>query len=52
MTGRASVAQPMCNTLQVDIGKARKLLGWTPPASMTDELARTARWFLDGCPET
>lgn len=52
LLGRASVAQRLCSSLGVDIGKARKLLGWTPPASVTDELARTARWFLDGCPET
>ncbi|MCD0422651.1 NAD-dependent epimerase/dehydratase family protein [Rubrivivax sp. JA1024] len=50
--GQSAAAQRLCSSLQVDIGKARRLLGWTPPHSVDDQLARTARWYLDRSPET
>ena len=36
----------LCGSLQVDIGSAERLLGWTPPVSVDEELSNTARWFL------
>jgi nucleoside-diphosphate-sugar epimerase len=35
----------LCGSLQVDISHAQQVLGWTPPSSIEEELARTARWF-------
>lgn len=46
LLGRAPVAQRLCGSLQVDIGKARDLLGWTPPVTVDDALRKTARAFL------
>jgi UDP-N-acetyl-alpha-D-quinovosamine dehydrogenase len=47
LLGRASLAQRLCGSLQMDIGKTRTLLGWTPPVSVDAALAKTARHFLD-----
>lgn len=41
LLGRQSVADRLCQSLQVDIAKARKLLGWTPPFSVAQGLAAT-----------
>jgi nucleoside-diphosphate-sugar epimerase len=42
MVGKRDVAQRLCGNLQVDISKARSLLGWTPPISVADGLKATA----------
>lgn len=42
LLGRGDVAQRLCGNLQVDISKARRLLGWTPPFSVEDGLKATA----------
>jgi nucleoside-diphosphate-sugar epimerase len=34
LIGKKEIAQRLCGSLQVDISKARKLLGWTPPLSV------------------
>ena len=46
LAGRHAVYERLCGSLQIDVSQARRLLGWTPPRSVDDELARTARWFL------
>ena len=46
MIGRPSIAQRLCGSLQVDIGKAKELLGWSPPVSMDEGLRRTAEHWL------
>ncbi|MHB1228187.1 MAG: UDP-glucose 4-epimerase family protein [Desulfurivibrionaceae bacterium] len=46
LMGKDDLAQRLCGSLQVDISKAKKLLGWAPPVSMNDSLAKTARHFL------
>jgi nucleoside-diphosphate-sugar epimerase len=48
--GKGGVARRLCDSLQVDIGKTRRLLGWTPPVGVDEALRRTARDFneLDG----
>jgi len=38
LAGKRDVAQRLCGNLQVDITKARSLLGWTPPISVADGL--------------
>jgi nucleoside-diphosphate-sugar epimerase len=40
--GKKSVAQRLCGNLQVDITKARILLGWEPPFSVEQGLKSTA----------
>jgi nucleoside-diphosphate-sugar epimerase len=39
--GKRDVAQRLCGNLQVDITKARTLLGWIPPFSVSEGLKRT-----------
>jgi nucleoside-diphosphate-sugar epimerase len=38
--GKEAMAQRLCGNLQVDISKARKVLGWTPPVSVEEGLRR------------
>ena len=40
MLGRSSIATRLLGDLEVDIGKARDRLGWTPPFGMAEELRR------------
>lgn len=47
LLGKRAVAQRLCGSLQVDIGKARRLLGWTPPVTVDEGLRRTAAHFLE-----
>jgi nucleoside-diphosphate-sugar epimerase len=42
MVGKQDVAQRLCGSLQVDIEKTRRLLGWTPPVSLDEGLRRAA----------
>lgn len=47
LLGRPDMAQRLCGSLQVDIEKTRRLLGWTPPVSVDMALYKTARHFLE-----
>ena len=38
LLGRSAVADRLCGSLQIDIGKARRLLGWTPPVLVREGL--------------
>lgn len=40
LLGKGEVAQRLCGNLQVDISKARSLLGWAPPVSVDEGLRR------------
>ncbi|MEO6320465.1 MAG: hypothetical protein ABIR56_07290 [Polaromonas sp.] len=42
LKGKPDVAQRLCGSLQVDIEKTRRLLGWTPPLSLDEGLKRAA----------
>ena len=45
--GKKEMVQRLCNTLQVDIEKSQRLLGWEPPISIDAELTKTAqRWLV------
>lgn len=46
LLGRRDMALRLCESLQVDISKARTLLGWNPPISVDEGLRRTAQGFL------
>jgi len=42
LLGKPDVAQRLCGSLQVDIEKTRRLLGWAPPLSLDEGLKRAA----------
>jgi nucleoside-diphosphate-sugar epimerase len=44
LLGKGDAVQRLCGNLQVDISKARQLLGWVPPVSVEDGL----RWAMVG----
>lgn len=46
LIGRPGIAQRLCGSLQVDIGKTKSLLGWVPPVSVDEGLRRTAEHWL------
>lgn len=49
LLGKRDMAQRLCGSLEVDIGKTRELLGWTPPVSVDEGLRRTAaHWLATG----
>lgn len=39
LAGKREMARRLCDNLQVDIGKARGLLGWTPPCGVDQQMA-------------
>jgi len=43
MLGQSDAIQRLCGTLQVDISKARKLLGWEPPVTVQAGLQKTVQ---------
>lgn len=43
VVGRKTMAEKLCGSLQVDIGKARRLLGWQPPFGVDEALLRSLR---------
>jgi nucleoside-diphosphate-sugar epimerase len=45
--GKQAVAQRICGSLQVDIGKNREFLGWTPPINVDKAMSQTAGHYLD-----
>ena len=47
LLGKGAIAQRLCGSLQVDIEKTRRLLGWTPPVTVDEALRKTARHFLE-----
>ena len=46
LLGGRDLAQRLFGSLQVDISKARNVLGWAPPVSVDDALRSTARHYL------
>lgn len=45
LIGKRTIVQRLCGTLQVDISKARVLLGWVPPLSVDEALSNVAPNF-------
>lgn len=45
LLGKKDLAQQLLGSLQVDITKARTLLGWAPLIGVDEGLERTARWY-------
>ncbi len=44
--GKSEYSQRLCGSLQVDIFKAKQLLGWTPKISVDTALLKTTKHFL------
>jgi nucleoside-diphosphate-sugar epimerase len=40
LLGKGDVAKRLCGNLQIDISKARRILGWVPPVSVQEGLRR------------
>lgn len=45
LLGKGAEMRRLCDSLTVDIGPTRERLGWSPPMTMGDALARTVRWY-------
>jgi nucleoside-diphosphate-sugar epimerase len=45
LTGRRAAIERLTGSLQVDIGALRRDTGWSPPFSVDQGLAATARWY-------
>lgn len=45
LTGRSAEIARLCGSLTLDIRATRDELGWAPPVTLDDALARTARWY-------
>ena len=50
LTGRVAGVERLTGSLQVDSSRIRAALGWTPPCSLDQGLAETARWYHDLTP--
>jgi len=48
LLGKRDFSQRLCGSLQVDISKAKDLLGWSPPMSVDEGLRITAEHYLAG----
>ncbi|MNP00806.1 hypothetical protein D3C76_926020 [compost metagenome] len=47
LLGRTALSKRLCGSLQVDIEKTRKVLGWQPPVSVDAALRATAQHFQE-----
>jgi len=45
LVDKESVVNRLCDSLQVDISKARNVLGWEPPVSIDEGLKKTVKWY-------
>ena len=46
IVGKPELAQRLCGSLQIDMSKTQKLLGWTPPFSIDESLQKAAEGYL------
>ena len=46
LLGKTDLTQRLCGSLQIDISRAKQLLGWTPKVSVDEALLKTAKHFL------
>jgi UDP-glucose 4-epimerase len=51
LLGKKDIAQRLCGSLQVDIGKTRRLLDWHPVVTVDAALEKTASHFLEHRPQ-
>lgn len=48
LLGKKAEVTRLCGSLTVDIGPTRRQLGWSPPISVDEGIARTVEWYLSG----
>ena len=46
LSGRTTELRRLCGSLQVDMTSTCRELGWAPPVTVQEGLARTVRWYL------
>lgn len=46
LLGRRQLSQRLCGSLQINMDKTRERLGWTPPLTVDQALAKTAAHYL------
>ena len=46
VTGKSEELRRLCGSLQVDISKAERVLGWAPSVSVDEGIRRTVEWFM------
>jgi UDP-glucose 4-epimerase len=46
LMGRGAEVARLCGSLAVDIEQTRRELGWSPPVTVDEALARTVNWYL------
>ena len=46
VVGKGAEVSRLCGSLQLDVADTRRQLDWTPPLSVDEGLARTARWYI------
>ncbi len=46
LVGKTEEIERLCQSLQVDIAKAKRLLGWQPPSTVDNGLAKTVKWYM------
>lgn len=47
LLGQGAVARRLCGSLQLDLDKTRRVLGWTPRVGIDEALRKTARDFIE-----
>lgn len=47
LTGKSAEIARLRGSLTVDISETKRQLGWTPPLSVDEGIARTVRWYLN-----
>ncbi len=45
--GKSAEIDRLCGSLQIDISKAARLLGWRPPFTVDAGLKRTVEWYMN-----
>lgn len=45
-TGKSMEVERLTGSLQIDISKIRKVLGWKPPFTLEEGIAETVKWYL------
>lgn len=45
LVGRKDIAQRLCESLQVDITKTKRMLDWEPSVSLDDGMKKTRKWI-------
>jgi nucleoside-diphosphate-sugar epimerase len=46
MLGKSAEIARLCDSLQIDISKARNVLGWNPPVNVDEGIQETVEWYL------